>query len=171
MKKTSNKNKLILTIGLLSIGQPLFCGPFEDLWNDPNFVHEFAGVRTFAKEFRNQIRQSYGRAPRIGTLPGDRGGTLRISRQWLKEEFEKLNEFAEAGNSEHEGALRQMRSTMLKLELISLRHTGILKFVNDHPLLTAAVIAGAVVFCYSLIVNRRGIKPKPAGLLARLFSA
>ena len=161
-----------MVIGLLGIGQPIFCGPFEDRWEDPVFVRELNGHKSFAQNMHEQTRKVYGYAPLIGSLPEIQEGFLQTNREWFAREYSKFKRSAVAGNATHKRALAELEAVMCRLRILSLRHTGVGRLVGDHPAVFAALTAGALLYCYSLVQKHyRTKKPKTKGFISRLFNS
>ncbi len=156
-----SKPLLILIIGLLCTGQPVFCGPFEDHCKDEQFMREVSGYRTFARTFMKNTRKAHGRTPWFGTVSPDQEGFLTVTLESVAKEHATLSRLADKSNPEHKRVLAELTSVWRKLFLISLRHTGVGRFLGDHKRLVLIAVLALGTCCLSLLPKKQPVK-KPS---------
>ncbi len=163
-----NKIQLFLIIGLLSIGQSVFCGPDEldlsgssrqqfDSWNDPRVAFDTCWENDF---FRRELRTienleinyfpalaKQGHVPLIGSLPNKGSKSLALLSSWLVARYAQLAPKASKNNKDHVRHLAEVRMLQRKLDRYLWRYSGALAFVGDHPklVITSAVLLGTCI--------------------------
>ncbi len=175
-----NKLKLFIFGGLLCIGQPIFAGDdwdvstnaqdqfsswndqevaFDSCWSNDVFQRELDSVRNLETSFFVNLAEQ-GHVPFIGSLPFNKHTALAIMRRSISGRYKQLKVKAMAGNSGHAQNLAEVDALVNKLDHYLWRHTGVLRFVGDHPQFVAFAVVALGAFGIALLCSTPASEPK-----------